>query len=266
MNAPEPKKVDKTPEWDDDDAELELEPPDETVGQRQQQIALEAIRNRIDIEDIYREVDRDVGAEILQNWFGGFNGFRFQVKHLFIATAVLAIVLTLVKLELFWTSFIVLAMISVISLYSYIRWQERKHEIEADRQREKLYALRRAKMAANQSPSAALVDDAMRAEAELPNQVDETWHEPLRKEPFRIQFSTRQLLIVMTASAVALAMIRWFGGPPAAASVLGLVALFGLVVYECGSETPQTLVLAWWLILAMYVLTVLMGAVWSAFA
>jgi len=266
MDQPKPEKPDAAADWDDD-AELELEPPDEEIGQRQQQIALEAIRSRIDIDEIYREVERDVGAEILHNWFGGLRGFRFQVKHLLIATAVLAIVLTLVKLQLFWTSAIVLTMIFVIGLYSYIRWREGKHEAEAARQREKLYAMRRAQMAANLAPSAVPVNDELEAaESELPNKVDEVWLTSMKEQAFRLQFSTRQLFIIMTASAVALAMIRWFGGPAAAASVLGLVALFGLVVYACGYEPPQMLILGWWLILAMYVLTILIGAMWSSFA
>jgi hypothetical protein len=104
------------------------------------------------------------------------------------------------------------------------------------------------------------------AMAELPNKVHELWQESMKEQSFRPQFSIRQMFVLMTLSAVLLAMIRLLGGPAATASVLGLVALFGLVIYACGYEPPHTFVLGWWLILAMYVMAILLGAVWSSFA
>ncbi len=50
------------------------------------------------------------------------------------------------------------------------------------------------------------------------------------------------------------------------ASVLGLIALAGLVVYGCGFEPPQNMVMAWWLILVLYVLISIFTAVWGAIA
>ncbi len=72
--------------------------------------------------------------------------------------------------------------------------------------------------------------------------------------------------MLMTAAAVVFGMVRLLGGPAATASVLGIVALFGMVVYACGYEPPQNMVLGWWLILVMYVLVSIFSAVWSAFA
>ena len=105
---------------------------------------------RIDIDEIYREAERNRGSEILENWVRNFR-FRFQVKHLLIATAVLAIALTLVKLQLFWTALIVLIMVSVAGLYVYLQWEEKKQQAEAERKREELYARRRAQFAAKNS-------------------------------------------------------------------------------------------------------------------
>jgi len=264
MDDPERDKFYSPPPSDDE--ELELEPPDESIAERQKQAALDAIRSSIDIDEIYREADRDRGGEILENWIRDFR-FRFQVKHLLIATAVLSIVLTLIKLKLFWTTLVVSVMLSVAGLYLYLRWEERKHEAEAARKREALYARRRAQLAANASGQATDADASLYPDVpQLPNKVDDIWHESLKKESFRFRFSLRELLMLMTAAAVMLGLVRVVGGPAAAASVLGLVALSGLVVSACGYEPPQSIVLGWWLILVMYVLISIFTAVWSAFA
>ncbi len=268
MDEPERKQFYSEPRTpsDDDDAELELEPLDETVDERQKQAALAAIRNRIDIDEVYRDADRDRGGEIMENWIRNFR-FQFQVKHILIATALLAIVLTLVKLQLFWTTLIVGTMLTVAGLYGYLRWEERKHEVEADRRRQELYARRRAQMAANLGAPLAEQMDVVEDLPQAANAVDEIWQAEVKKrEPFRFQFSLREMLIVFTASAVSLGLVRALGGAEAMASVLGLIALAGLVVYACGFEPPQNMVMAWWLILVLYVLISIFTAVWGAIA
>ena len=129
-SAPEPA--------DDDDLELELEPPDTAADERRKQATMASIAARIDIDEVYREADHDRGGEIMENWLRNFR-FRFQVKHLLIATAVIAIALTLAKFQLFWTALIVLVMLSVFGLYVYIQTQERKHQAEVDRKRDALF-------------------------------------------------------------------------------------------------------------------------------
>jgi hypothetical protein len=251
---------------EDDDAELELEPLDETIDERQKQAALSAIRNRIDIDEVYRDADRDRGGEIMENWIRNFR-FQFQIKHILIATALLAIVLTLVKLQLFWTTLIVGTMLTVGGLYGYLRWEERKHEVEADKRRQILYAKRRAQMAANLGTPLAEQMDTMEDLPQATNAVDEIWQaEAKKQEPFRFQFSLREMLIVFTAAAISLGLVRALGGAEAMASVLGLIALAGLVVYACGFEPPQNMVMAWWLILVLYVLISIFTAVWGAIA
>src|SRR4051812_44238277 len=190
MNDPERDKFYSAPEPPpDDDAELELEPPDETIEERQKQLALNAIRARIDIDEIYRDADRDRGGEILENWIRNFR-FQFQLKHLLIATAVLAIILTLIKLELFWTTLIVGVMLSVGGLYAYLHWEEKKHEIEADRKRQALYARRRAQMAANMgAPLAEGMESTLEEVPQPPNAVDEIWQEAAKEQAFHFQFS-----------------------------------------------------------------------------
>ena len=88
----------------------------------------------VDIDEIYREADRRRGSEILEGWVRDFRfEFRFQVKHLLIATAVLAIVLTLCRLELLGDALVLLIMLSVAGVYLYVTWQEKKQQDEAER-------------------------------------------------------------------------------------------------------------------------------------
>ena len=51
-----------------------------------------------------------------------------------------------------------------------------------------------------------------------------------------------------------------------AATMLGFVALFGLVIHALGVEPPDVVVLGWWMILVLYVLLSIAVAVWSSFA
>jgi len=269
MDDPERDKfysVPETPSDVEDDEELELEPPDESVDEHQRQAVRQAMHSRIDIDEIYREADRDRGGEILENWVRNFR-FQFQIKHLLIATAALAIVLTLVKLHLFWATLVVSVMLFVAGLYAYLRWEDSKHQAEVARKREALYARRRAQLAAQmsgQAPDAtepALLDDVPQPS----DATDAMWQASVKKEAFhfRFRFSLRELLMLMTAAAVTFGLIRILGGPAATESVLGLVALAGLIVFACGYEPPQNVVLGWWLILAMYVFISILTFVWG---
>jgi len=81
MDDPERDKfysVPETPSDVEDDEELELEPPDESVDEHQRQAVRQAMHSRIDIDEIYREADRDRGGEILENWVRNFR-FQFQI-------------------------------------------------------------------------------------------------------------------------------------------------------------------------------------------
>lgn len=131
-----------------DGDDYELEPPDAEVLAAEEQRgrdAIEASRAAIDIDEIYRDAGQHRSEEILENWFKDFQfKFRFRTKHLLIAAAALAIILTLWRLGLLGTAIVLLMMISVFGLYTYFSWQEQKAEDEATRRREEMYARRRA--------------------------------------------------------------------------------------------------------------------------
>ena len=88
----------------------------------------------------------------------------------------------------------------------------------------------------------------------------------MTKEQFRFQFSLRELLMTMTVAAVTLGILRLMGSAETAATLLGLVALFGLVIYAVGYEPPQVVVLGWWLTLVLYVGVSIFAAVWAGLA
>ena len=73
-------------------------------------------------------------------------------------------------------------------------------------------------------------------------------------------------MIAMTTAAVIFGLVQILGGAVNAATMLGFVALVGLVVHALGFEPPDIVVLGWWLILVLYVLLSIAAAVWSSFA
>jgi hypothetical protein len=256
----------------DDGGDYELEPPDADVlagEERRAREAIEETRMAIDIDEIYRDVDRQRSNEILESWVRDFR-FRFQVKHLLMATAVLAIVLTLYKLEMLGTAVVLLIMVSVAGLYFYLQWQEKKAQDEANRRRQALYARRRAhfkKMTgeAADDEQPPVEEEMPKVPLPLPSEVDQTWQEAMAREKFRFRFSMSELMIAMTIAAVIFGLVQILGGE-VAATMLGFIALFGLVVHALGLEPPGVVVLGWWLILALYVLLSIAVAVWSSFA
>lgn len=258
---------------DDSTDEYELEQPDAGIlsaEDRHAKEAFESVKVKIDIDEIYREAERERGAEILQQWMRNFQ-FRFQVKHLLIGTAVVAIALTLAKLGLLWPVLIIFLMLSIVGLFMYLSWEERKQQAAAERKRQELYARRRAQLG-QQSASRAGANPELPAETTsvaeplLPSDVDRTWQEAMSKERFRFRFSLRELIMAMTAAAVILGMVRVLGSPSTTATVLGFVALFGLMIHALGYDPPQIVVLGWWFTLVLYVLLSIFAAVWAGFA
>src|SRR5215212_265570 len=148
MDERERDKFYSPPEVIPDDEEYELEAPDPTIlsaEKRHAQEVAEQVRVSIDIDEIYREAERSRGTEIIENWVRNFQ-YRFQVKHLLIATAVVAIALTIAKLGYFVPAFMILILGSAAALYLYLNWQERKQQAEAYQKRQELYAKRREQL------------------------------------------------------------------------------------------------------------------------
>jgi hypothetical protein len=272
MDERERDKFYSAPDASSDDGEYEVEPPDPDVvsaEDRHGQDVAESARLSIDIDEIYREADRNRGAEIIEQWFRNFH-YRFQATHVYIATAVLVVILALAKLEGFWAAIFILLMFSVAGLYSYLKWEENKQQAEADRKRQELYTRRREQLQAKglvlSGDKHAPPGGSAQAGPTLPaTEADEMWRETTTHEPFRIRFSLRTLMIAMTVAAVFFGLIRFFGGPASTATLLGFIAVGGLVIHAVGYNPPQSVIIGWWFILVLYILTSILGAIWLAF-
>jgi hypothetical protein len=252
---------------DDSDAEYELEPPDPEVLAAEERRAKEVVaatERSIDIDQIYRDAEHSRSTEILNDWVRNFR-FQFQVKHLLVATAVLAILLALWQHEVLGKTLVMLAMAAVVGLYLYLQWKDEQHQAEAARRRTETYDRRRAAQAGvASSPTAVPARDAARSV--LP--PAHSMHDDVGatdRSTYAFQFSLKQLLFVMGAAAVVLGMVSFLGGPQNAAILLGVVALAGLVFHAVGYEPPPMVALGWWLLLLFYVLLSLFGFVWTAF-
>jgi hypothetical protein len=252
---------------DDDEYELEIEPPDETIEAKRRRDILASQEARIDIDEIYQEAERDRGDEILQAWLKDYK-FRFGLRELLIATAIVALAVALVQLHLFWTAVIVLFGLSVASLYFYLALQERKHQEEAARKREAIYAQRREKFKAQApgQPTPARDITPVEIAPEVSESMDEiatSIEQPIEREPLRFQFSMRELAIAITVSAISLGLVRLIGGPTVAATVFGAISIAGLLAFVTRLEPPRVVLFGWWVILLMYVLLTLLSFAWA---
>jgi hypothetical protein len=267
MDERERDKFYSPPEVTPDDEEYELEAPDPAIlsaEKRHAQEVAEQVRASIDIDEIYRDAERSRGTEIIENWVRNFQ-YRFQVKHLLIATAVVAMALALAKLGYLLPTLVILLVGSIVGLYSYLNWEERKQQAEAYQKRQELYAKRREQLQ-SKGMSPAGIEPQPNRPMPAPNappacETQDMWEEPAAPEPVRIQFSLRSLLIAMTIAAVSLGMIRVLGGPGPTATILGLIAVAGLVIHAIGFEPPQSVILGWWFVLVLYVVLSIVGAV-----
>jgi hypothetical protein len=252
---------------EDDGLEYELEPPDADVlaaEQRRAEETVAATQESIDIDEIYREFEGRRDTEILKRWASNFR-FRFQVRDMLIATAVVAILLTLAWHGLLLSFAIWGVMLGVLGVTLYLQWQERQRQAEADRKRQQMYAERRAKM--QQRPAAdrpTSLTPAPPPAAEPP--IDEFDRLRSRKpsKTFQFHFSLQQLLYAFTAAAVLLGLIRVLGGADNAATLLGMIALIGLVVHAFGYEPPGIVAFGWWILILFYIAVSLFAAVWRA--
>ena len=139
---------------DSDDAELELEPPDPELlaaAERRAAKAIEAHRNVINVDEVYRDLDANRDSAIVDEWLVRLRNFRFQfqVKHLLIFTAMIAVILML-KFAFgigLGTMLIIAFMLAVAGVSFYLKLEENKRQEEAGRRRQKMYAERRAQQA-----------------------------------------------------------------------------------------------------------------------
>lgn len=258
-------------ETDSDDAELELEPPDPELlaaEQRRAAEAVEAHRTAIDINEVYRDLDANRDSEILSGWAERLGElrpgrFQFQVKHLLILTAFVAMVLAFHTASGigFGTMLILAVMLAVGGVSLYLKVVENKRQEEANRRRSKMYAERRAQQARK---SGQPIEQNWEDEPSI-TPPPETGIPAQPLFDFRFQFSMAQLFMVITGAAIFLGIGSAIGGASSVATLCGLAAFAGLIVPALGLRPPDFVVFVWWMLLAVYVVLSLSWAIWTAF-
>lgn len=221
---------------EDDDAELELEPIDPEIlalEKRRAEKHIDEIVKRVDVDEVLGPVGphTDLGLDFdFSNW----RNFRFTTRHLLMFTAVLAVIFTIFRVAeancnaVFWMGVIALA-----AGWYWVHRAEQRRGAERQKQREKILK------------SFGREDEiADGSSAEGP---------PWRRFEFKFSFSLRQLFITMTVAAV-IVWILTFIPPQVFSLLLGLVAVAGIVAVMAGLEAPPILVLAWWILLVLYIL------------
>jgi hypothetical protein len=251
---------------DSDDSELELEPPDPEIAAAAERRSAEAINahlTAIDINEVYRDLDANRDTEIVAEWSQRLRNFRFQfqIRHLLILTAVVAMILALRQWINLGTALIVGIMLAVAGVSLYLKLEENKRQEAADRRRRKLYAQRRAEQLRRSGQPVKEDWD----EEPLATRPAEVASAPTPPREFHFQFSMSQMLAVITVAAVLLGLGGAIGGASSLATICGLAALAGLIVPALGLQPPDFVVFAWWMLLLLFVALSLFSAIWTAF-
>ena len=229
--------AEKNPHPDDeDDGEYELEPVDPEILAHERQrgeLKTSQAKSAVDIDEVYRETE----ASDPITW-DDLRGFRFTIRHLLIATAVLAIVLTLWELAR-WLGLFIAGIAALAAGWFFVLRKERRDRLLLQRRLEEL----------EQSDG-----------DELPTAIDD--ESVVSVEPaWRFSFSLKEMFAALTAAAVVFGLVHVLGGPENAALFLGMIALAGLVLQLFGFEAPPVVILGWWLLLVLYIVV----SLWAAF-
>jgi hypothetical protein len=239
--------------------EYELEPPDAEVSAfqtRASQEMLSAAESRIDVDELFREEDRfdheKMFVELVRD-----GGFRFQTKHLLIATAILAIYLAVGQVIGYPGATLMLFVTGICGILYYMNHRERLHQAQLAERKKAYKAQLQAKQKGTPIPTSP---------PPVPNETDTTWQKALEQESsFEFNFTPKQILIAFTVAFIVVILCTWIGGLLVAALILGMVAAIGIGVHVAGYEPPDQLVLIWWWSTSLYVVMSIFSMIWTAF-
>ena len=253
-------------EWDDS-MEYEVEPPDPDVLAAEDRRAKEivaATQLSIDVDELYRKHDERHDREFLDELIGKFH-FRFRTKHLLMVTTIVAVVIAVAVQQSAGAVFVLGMMLAVGGLTGYLSWRQYQHEKEVERRREELFARRRSAQKAllQQQGGKQATDDALDEEDDS-SAVDTMWDEPIAEEKFRFRFSLNEMMVTAVCVAVLIGLIASLG-LPTTATLIGFIALGGLVLHAMGVEPPHEVVFGWWVLLVLYVLLSIVAVIFGGY-
>jgi len=233
----------------DDDFEIELEPVDPEIEAHQRRRTIEKTRaaeDSVDIDQLYEETNSGEPADPID--LGAIKKFQFSIRHLLIATALLSVVMTVEKLTSGCTAVAITIAVAVASGWWYVLRQERRQRAQREKELAQLkanIAIQRAKEDGKAVPERAA------EKTSIP--------EPTPTPKFDFSFSLKEMFGAFTVAAVILGLASAVG-TSTAATLLGLIAISGLVLHAVGFDPPRVVVLCWWLLLVLY----LFVSVWAA--
>jgi Flp pilus assembly protein TadB len=229
---------------DDDDFEFELEEVDPEIleharrrGERQVQ-ETEARAAHMETFDAPSEADPITLHD--------FEGFRFTTQHLLIATAILAVFMSIVRLGGGCNALFISALTSLAYGWWFVLRKERLERLERERRRAEA-AQRLSQLQRNEQ------GELIRSSEGTLMAYDEEEEKLIPEKPaFTFSFSLKEVMIVFVIAAVILGLASLFT-PQTAALILGIVAVIGLVVLIMGFELPGIIVFGWWVLIGLYV-------------
>lgn len=252
---------------DGDDAELELEPVDAEIlaaAKRRAEETVVAATRAVDIDQIYRDVEPVREVRLPTDLFENFR-FQFQVKHLLIATAVVAVLLTIRTAFGTGGAIAIVFMLSVFAATAYFQVQERKRQAAADRRRQEMYAARREHFGIGGPQTAGAADNADNTSARRLSPADferVASRPPVERTPLRGRLTVGQWLAAGGCAVLLIWIVSMVGGPQNAAVLFGAIALAGLVVHALGYDPPEVVAFTWWLMLVLYIGLGILTTVW----
>lgn len=248
----------------DEDDEYDVEPVDEQVLESERRRAAQNVldaETAVDVDAIYREMERGDDFDALFEKFRG----RFTIKHLLIATTVVAVVLGLGASGVFtgvtFAGFIAISLIVLGGAHAYLNFREsrRREALIAQRERE----LGRRRRAAAESRGMYTADDE--EEDDAPPYQQPSFGEDLRAAIASVtRFGLGELMMAMTGAAVLLGLLVLTGSPTRAAAGLGVLAIAGFGLQAADYDLPRPLLLAWWFCVIGFAVLMLLGVVLNA--
>jgi hypothetical protein len=231
-----------TPPVDDDDDEFEFELEDvdpeilEHAKRRGERQIHETEARAAHLETFEEPSDADPIS------FEDFEGFRFTTQHLLIATAILAVFMSIVILGGICNALFISGIITLACGWWFVLRKERLERLGRERRRveasERLARLQKGDKSTDSLSGRGVA-------------YDEEEYVP-EKPSFRFSFSLKQVMIVFAIAAVMLGIASLFS-TETAALMLGIVAVIGLVVLIMGFELPGIIVFGWWVLIGLYV-------------
>jgi hypothetical protein len=232
----------QTGDDDDDDFEFELEAVDPEIlehsrrrGERQIQ-ETEARAAHLETFEAPTEAD-PISLD-------DFEGFRFTTQHLLIATAILAVFMSIVRLGGGCNALFISGIATLAYGWWFVLRKERLERLERERRR----AEASERLASLHKNERGEPTDSLSARGVT---YDEDEYVP-EKPGFSFSFSLKQVMFVFVIAAVMLGLASLFGAENAAL-MLGIVAVVGLVVLIMGFELPGIIVFGWWVLIGLYV-------------